>query len=114
MSDFEEDIIPFADVGECRPRLRRTLLQGGLARWFDGKQTRLLDSTRAVQSLARLPWPLSMIQPQFIQFAIFDGAEIVQATPVFEHTFKKSEMEQAIDAFLQGSSPTDCVQFTII
>ncbi len=109
--DNLDDLIPFSDAGECKPRLRRMLARGGLARWFDGKQTRVLDSSGGVQAIP-LPWPLSVIQPRFIQLRIYNGEDIVATPPVFEHTYKKSEMEPAMDQFLRGAAPTDSVQFT--
>jgi hypothetical protein len=95
------------------------LVRGGSATWFDGKHRRVLDNSRAVQPIVRLPWPLSIFQPSSIalefyageNFPIYDGKNRADVTPVYHRTFKIFQAEQAIDAFLQGATPTDQVQF---
>lgn len=50
----------------CRPRLRMTMLAGGLAECFDGTNTRVLDAGRAIQPLVHtIPMPgfFRLVQP---------------------------------------------------
>ena len=101
MGDFDEDLFPFAEAGQCRPRLCRMLNRGGSASWFDGKQTRVLSDTRAVQPVVRLPWPLSLFQLGFIEVLVYDCKETVNKRPISERTFRAHQSDQAIDAFLR-------------
>ena len=120
LDDYE---IPFTYAGECRPRLRDALQRGGFGFWFDGNNTREIDSTKAIQPLVhttRMTGVFGLIQPVLAAFTphyihlrnyqrnIYGtGRRNDSPTPIFEHLYEISEIEQAMDEFLGGSRSID-------
>ena len=113
MNDYEDNLIPFAEVGECGARLRRVLARAGMVSRFNGKHKWILDASRAIQPVFSLPWPLSIFQPKLLELRIYDRKDTIGVEPVYRQTFKESQTEEAIAAFLQGSTPTDQVMFVL-
>src|ERR1051325_5259087 len=100
-------------VQSCRSRLQATLLQGGSAQCFDGKNRRVLNAGRAVQPLIHtVPAPgllglfqplLRRVAPKFIQLEIYAGRAFeIGEKPISEHLYKGAEIAAAIEEFLQG------------
>jgi hypothetical protein len=121
MGDFENSMAVwgFADVEVrvCRPRLRETILAGGVAEYFDGTNTRVLDAGRAIQPLIHtIPMSglvgliqplLKMVAPKYVELRFYAGQKSqVGVQPIWEHPYKRSELATAIEQFLQGASPT--------
>lgn len=109
------DNLPMCPASECRPRLRRMLVNGGMANWYDGHHTRVLCHIPALHGpMQRLPWPFSMIQPHLIDFRIYDGRDWAMSgvEPVHQQLYKKSHMNDAIGAFLRGAEPNDAIVIT--
>lgn len=91
---------------------------------FDGKLTREIDASLAVQPLVHsVPMPgffriiqsfLSMLTPHYIHLRFYAVQErSFGDKPVREHLYRSWEIDAAIDAFLQNASPSDQVQFSL-
>src|SRR5438093_13540419 len=66
------------EAGGCRPRLRVNLQRGGFAFWFDGNNTREIDSTRAIQPLihtVRMSGFWGLVQPVIAAFTPYRSEE---------------------------------------
>ena len=63
--------------------------------------------------LLRIIQPLlSMMTPRYIHLRFYVGrGRNLRDQPVWEHLYKSWQLEAAIEAFLQGASPSDQVQF---
>lgn len=91
------------------------LQNGGMANWFDGKNTRVLCHIPAIhRPIQRLPWPLSVFQPHLLEFRVYegDGWTKAGAQPIQQALFKKPEMEHAIELFLQGAEENAAIIIT--
>ena len=94
----------YIDVRVCRPRLCLSILEGGLADYFDGTNARVLNAGRFIQPLIHaIPMPgflgliqplLRMVTPKYIQLQFFAGQK-----PVFTAWTIEPEMFQV---HLQG------------
>ena len=64
----------------------------------------------------RLPFPFSMLQPHGIELRIYLGepsnSYFDAPNLVHQQIYKKSQMESAITAFLQGAETMDAVTIT--
>lgn len=104
-------------VAECRPVLRRLLVDGGGAVVIRDHNTHHLFHHpvlhRAPQSL---PWPLSLMQPHLIQYTVHAGNNFedpywdeLKSDLLQDWRYNKPQINQAIRHFLISMDPDDTV-----
>ena len=115
----------FIPASEARGAIEKVIRKGGYAGVTVGDEFRCLRHFPSLDRPARrLPWPFSEMQP--FRFAMtrqtFAPRQIAAGVqfslgdprgPLIETEYNKSQIEEAIDAFLDGSKPNDGVSITI-
>jgi hypothetical protein len=93
----------FVKAKDSKKPIKKMLLgNGGSVQIVMGNKTRLLTHDFTNRPLHTLPWPLKLLQPHSIEYAVYEGKTLVE-----EKTFTRREVNNAISLFLDGLSADD-------